>query len=625
MVDNIVKLEAYRSVPGVRELSGRLLVHPAGYLYNDTDQARQDLDEARSRLLPWLVEVNETLDLYVIAVPAEIAEHTLAAQLMGTGQYDLIQPDWLLYPATSEPDDPSFPQQWHLPAIRAPQAWDLTTGAPSVTLAFVDTGVDLDHEDLIDALVPGYNSAWRLSQAQGGPIDDINPASHGTSVLATAVAQSNNSIGISGVGWDFRAMPIRASNLASGAAFASDIIDGIGWAVSNGARIVSVSYAGVEDPSSELIGAWVMGQGALLVWAAGNSATFRNFDHEHVLVVSGTDQNNGFYTSSNYGPGIDLAAPAVQIKSTTRNGSYGTFTGTSYASPIVAGVAGLLWSRNPDLEPEEIVTLLTESAVDLGAPGKDDQFGAGLVDAFAALATEEIGGDGSFGFQVNQPCEPRILTTPPNAAPRFEPEAGVWVREYTNLDMADDLPDFATLVPDSTTIEPAILLEPDSIPGMGDRGAFVARGFVLDGMIQIDEPGLYTLFLLSDGISQLSIGDLCVTRNEALSGFFNESAGLVTLDTGLYPIHIEYFSPHGISLLTVSIASDTMPKQLIPSTITSLDRNPADINRDGQVDGQDFFDFLDLFDDDDLLADLTGDGIIDADDFFEFLRFLAMG
>jgi len=624
MADETLQLEPFVQMPGVRELTGRLLVHPASYLYDNTPQAQQDLDEARDRLLPWLIEVNEAIDLYVIEVPPGLAEHELAGQLLATGQYDLIQPDWLVFPVAVQPDDPNFSQQWHLPRIQAPLAWELTTGSSSVTIAFVDTGVDLDHPDLASVLVSGYNSAWRLTQAQGGPVDDVHAGSHGTSVLATGVAAGNNGVGISGVGWDFRAMPVRATNLASGSAFLSDIIDGITWSVANGADVVSVSYAGVDSASNELIGEWVMDQGSLLVWAIGNGAIRRDFDHEHVLVVSGTDQADELYSNSNYGPGVDLAAPAVQIKSANRNGGYGTYGGTSYAAPIVAGVAGLVWSINPGLEAEDVFDILTGSALDLGAPGVDEQFGAGLVDAHAALVSDEIDGDNSSGIQVNQPCTPRFLTTPPMASPQFEPEPGVWVREYRSLDIDSGLPDFSVLTPKNIIIQPLLLLEPDSIPGPGDRGDLPGRGFVLDGFISIDQPGLYRLSLISDGISQLSIGSLCVTRNEAFAGLVSESTGLVNFDQGLYPVHIEYLSPQGLSILTVSIASDTMPKQLVPDSITSLERHPADINRDGIVDSQDFFDYLDLFVDEDPLADLTGDGIIDASDFFEFLRLLAI-
>lgn len=622
--DEALGLSPFEPIVGVRELTGRLLVHPASFLYNDTPIAQQGLDEARQRLAPWLVEVIDYVDLYVIEVPTGMSEQELADQLIVTGQYDLIEPDWLVYPVATTPDDPKFGQQWHLPAVQAERAWDLQTGNDSVTIAFVDTGVDVDHPDLIDVLVPGYNAAWGLTQQQGGPVDDVQSGSHGTSVLATAAAAGNNGIGIVGVGWDFQAMPVRASNLASGAAFTSDIIDGIGWAVTNGADIVSVSYAGVEGASSELIGEAVMDDGGILVWAAGNGGIRHDFDHEHVVVVSGTTQNNDFYANSNFGPGIDLAAPAVQIKSANRNGGYGTYNGTSYAAPIVAGVAGLILSQDSDLTPEQLVAALTASANDLGAPGRDELFGEGLVDAYAALTLLEIDGDDTFGFDVNQPCEPRINTTPPTADPRFTPEPGVWVREFRSVEFDDDLPDFASLSPKIITIEPQLLLEPDSIPGDDDRAPTQARGFVLDGFIQIDDAGLYSLSLLSDGISQLSIGPLCVVRNDAMSSFITETTGLVSLDAGLYPVHIEYVSPNGISLLSVSMASSTMTKQLIPAELTSLERHPADINRDMIVDAQDFFDFLTLFEDEDPLVDLIADGVIDASDFFEFLRLLTL-
>lgn len=375
--------------PGVRELTGRLLVMPVAALGGGAPQSevlRASLQRAEDRIASMRIGSIGQSAMTIIRTPRGTTDLDLARQLLATGDYAFVVPDWRVMPASDpvDSDDPQRPRQWHLDRIDITYAWSVCTGDGPITIAFVDTGIDTDHPDLQPLLVPGYNSVDRVTQEQGGQIEDIN--GHGTSVAGTAAAQGNNAEGVSGIGWGINIMPVRTTNSPGGGAFYSDILDGIAWATTNGADIISVSYGGVATPATEAIGQAVMDRGGLLVWAAGNAATQGSFDHPHVIVVSGTQNDDSLYPQSNFGPGIDLAAPAKSIRTTRRGGDYGTFSGTSYAAPIVAGVAALVWSYEPDLSPAQVRSRLYNTAIDLGETGEDDLFGHGLIDAAAAMS-----------------------------------------------------------------------------------------------------------------------------------------------------------------------------------------------------------------------------------------------
>jgi subtilisin family serine protease len=287
------------------------------------------------------------------------------------------------------PDDPLLDTQWHLTRIHAPQAWAINTGRPSMTIAIVDTGVGSPsadgltgtHADL-GRLVPGV-CAHILHRTSGITYDSNG---HGTMVAGVAGATGNNALGVCGVGWNLSIMPVRATNTdnnGSAASF-SDIQWGALWASNHGAKIVSISFDGVAEPGVETLGATLRGRGVLLVWPMDNSGTSYTFDHPHVTVVSGTDPQDNLYASSSYGPGVDLAAPAVSIMSTALGDAYNAGTGNSFAAPIVAGAAASVWAMDPWFAPEEVERILIDSAQDIGALGKDPFFGAGLVDLRAA-------------------------------------------------------------------------------------------------------------------------------------------------------------------------------------------------------------------------------------------------
>ena len=368
------------------EYTGRVLTRPR----SAQDWRRAGLDQqaaiarraaALARVEPSIMRRFPEVDEVLLAVPAGMTDVQYVAALLATGDYQYVEPDWLVH-AALVPNDPMYGLQWHLPKISAPAAWNLTTGSSSVIIAICDSGIDLDHPDLAGALVSGYNAVDQLPQSSGGQVDGLT--NHGTQVAGSAAAIGNNATGVCGVGWNLRLMPVRVSNQPNDSATISDINAGARWAVDHGAKIINASFSGVHSASVQTTGEYIRNAGGIYVWAAGNASTSLGLsDPLDVVIVSGTDQNDAAATFTNYGRGIDIAAPAVAIQ-TTNLGGYGPINGTSFAAPIACGTFGLLWSLNPALSSKAVEAIVATTATDLGAPGEDDIFGSGRINAFAA-------------------------------------------------------------------------------------------------------------------------------------------------------------------------------------------------------------------------------------------------
>lgn len=310
------------------------------------------------------------------------------------------------------PDDPFYDQQWSLQKIGVSIAWEVTTGLPDVLIAVVDSGVQLDHPDLADKIWtnPGEIPGNQLDDDGKGKVDDVHgwhfyhqdtnlgfvPAEdanvsddfgHGTHVAGIVAASTNNQTGISGISWNSRIMPVKVLD-QYGSGFYSDIAAGIIYAADNGAKIINLSLGGVQ-PSELLRSAvdYAHNHGALVIAAAGNSgaAVLYPAAYDPALAVAATDKNDQRPAFSNFGPQVDLAAPGTNIYSTWYRSNYFTKSGTSMATPHVAGVAALLWSYNPSLTADEIARILMHSAVDIEPAGVDIYTGWGRLSAARAV------------------------------------------------------------------------------------------------------------------------------------------------------------------------------------------------------------------------------------------------
>jgi subtilisin family serine protease len=388
---------AFVEVPGVREFRGVVIARP---LSAEAAKARGLPErEATQRAQRALLSVSEyqverhfaEVDEYLLKVPVGQTESDVAARLMATGNFEYVQPDWIVHPIGCPNDGLFASHQWHhgVSHLDSCVAWNTETGSPSVTVAICDTGIRTTHQDLLLHRKTGYNvaSGVAVSEASGGAINDIN--GHGTACTGSAAANGNNAVGVAGVGWNLGHRMIRVTNSTDGTAFISNLTLAARTAADLGDKVASVSYGGVTDPTVATTGTYVRAKGSLLVWAAGNeNVSLSGSRNDSIIVVGATNQTNGRASFSNYGPLVDFMAPGVDIATTSHsaNNSYVLASGTSFACPITAGLCALIWSENSALTPAEVESILRSTCQDLGAAGVDDVFGYGRVDAAAAMA-----------------------------------------------------------------------------------------------------------------------------------------------------------------------------------------------------------------------------------------------
>jgi len=295
-----------------------------------------------------------------------------------------------------EPDDVHYIEQWNLSAIRAPEAWSLNKGSNELVIAVIDSGVDLQHEDL-------KNQFWlnsdeiadnKIDDDGNGYIDDINgwdftdaptldgtgdytqrdntatdESGHGTHVSGIACAQTNNNIGIAGVSWNCKLMTLRAGfNIASGGSFLQDddVAAAIVYAADNGAKVINMSWGDIVNSFiiRDAIN-YAYEKGCVLVAAAGNSSedsVLYPAALTNVISVGAIDRNYNVASMSNYGEGIDLFAPGIGILSAQIHNRYGTMSGTSMATPHVSGTVGLILSKYPGLTNHDIRNILVQTS-----------------------------------------------------------------------------------------------------------------------------------------------------------------------------------------------------------------------------------------------------------------------
>ncbi|MFD0957876.1 S8 family serine peptidase [Paenibacillus chungangensis] len=279
----------------------------------------------------------------------------------------------------TEANDPQLDKQTHLSRIGAQKAWQTVREQKNVIIGLVDTGVDLDHPDLKDNLVAGTNLIYPEL-----PPDDDN--GHGTGVAGVVGAVGNNGLGVAGVVWDAKIMPIKALD-QWGDGTEKDLGEGILYAVRNGAGIVVMSV-GLHrySPYMADIVRYAESQGVLLVAAAGNDGTMLGSKaavkypaaYPTVLAVGGAKPNGDPDPRSNPGSELDLLAP-WNVYTTALDGEYKWDEGTSLAAPQVAGAAALLLALHPEYEPYQLRAMLRQSAKDIGAAGVDSISGYGLL------------------------------------------------------------------------------------------------------------------------------------------------------------------------------------------------------------------------------------------------------
>jgi subtilisin family serine protease len=351
----------------------------------------------------------------------------LIAALSRDAAVEVAEPNYL-YHLSQLPNDTTFSQQWHHrntgqlgsqdgfdPSgagtigvdIQSEQAWDTETGSSGMVVAIIDSGLDRVHPDISGNLWTNAGETNNgLDDDGNGLIDDLNgwdfgdddnnvahgcpDSGHGTHVAGIVAAAGNNGIGVAGVNWDAQLMPLKVSADSIAGCFIDslDVAAAITYATNKSAKVINMSLGGPHSVAVETAANAAQTAGVVLVAAAGNET---NSDPSgsypaalaSVIGVAATDRKDARASYSNFGSWVSLAAPGTAIRSTLpiAEGSYGFLSGTSMASPVVAGIAALVRSQYPALNPAEVEARLLASCESIGSSG----VGAGRVNAVRAL------------------------------------------------------------------------------------------------------------------------------------------------------------------------------------------------------------------------------------------------
>jgi subtilisin family serine protease len=325
--------------------------------------------------------------------------------------FQSVEPNYLVE-ATVIPNDPSFNEQWYLSHINMPSAWDLYQGNSDIIVAVLDTGVNYNHPDLRDKMwinsaetengddddfngyvddIYGYCTS--VPKDSMHPFDPMDDNGHGTMVAGIIAASANNAAGIAGIDWNCKILPVKVLD-ASGNGCTSSVMEGIYFAINQGADIINMSFGANNDSVGLSNAIWDAYQaGVTLIAASGNKENENTdivYPAKYIPVISAgatgrTDQRSSF---SNYGEGLDITAPGEQILSTKLNNNYSSGSGTSFSAPIVTGILSLLQGKNQAITPQ-VAEWLLESSVFMPSTCEDSEwnyyYGYGRVDAAAAL------------------------------------------------------------------------------------------------------------------------------------------------------------------------------------------------------------------------------------------------
>lgn len=310
-------------------------------------------------------------------------------QLNADENVEYAEPDYYYY-FTFTPNDPKYSTQYHLPNIKADKAWDITRGLLNVYIADVDSGILESHPDFAGKIYKAFNLSGDSTMS-----DKRCP--HGTAVAGTFGATTNNGVGVAGVGFNTKIIAIKIKSDIYCQIKASDIIAGIKKAADSEAQVINLSLGSPQR--SEALGdviAYALNKGKIIVASAGNSGTSDKHypaAFDGVISVAASNEANKIAIFSTFGTWVDLVAPGVKIITTENNNNVATYAavdGTSFSSPIVAGVAALMKSKNPNLTATQVTDILCNTADKISGTGT--RWRCGKVNAEAAVKAAGEGG-----------------------------------------------------------------------------------------------------------------------------------------------------------------------------------------------------------------------------------------
>ncbi len=347
-----------------------------------------------------MVDRVSALDIDVVEFPALKAKDSKAAKdellkvLKSNPNVEYVEPNYV-YTVDFTPNDPNLGSQWAWSRIQAFDAWDVTQGSSSVVIAVVDTGIQRNHPDLNAKIVGGYDFVDGDSAA-----DDGN--GHGTHVAGTSAGETNNSTGGAGMCPNCSLMPVRVLD-SNGSGTLANVANGITYAADQGVEVINMSLGGGGSTSLQNAVNYAWNKGVFMACAAGNDNTSSTSSaypgaYSNCFAVASTTSSDARSSFSNYGSWVEVAGPGSSIYSTWLNSGYNTISGTSMATPHVAGLAGLLASQG--LSNSQIRDRLCATADDISGTGT--YWTCGRINAYRAVT----GGGGSTPTPTPSPTPP---------------------------------------------------------------------------------------------------------------------------------------------------------------------------------------------------------------------------
>lgn len=317
-------------------------------------------------------------------------ENADMAYLLANG-FTLNATNYLFAPPWQSTTDPYLKDQYALTMTHTIEAWTLEQGDAGVTVAIIDSGIDIYHEEFTGRIsVLSYNTVTD----QTGLAAVIDDRGHGTMVAGIIGAIKDNSEGIAGIAQNVKLLVIKANNPGEGEFQDSSIIEGIYYAVDFGADIINLSLGGsYANPLTKAAIAYALDRGVIVVAASGNDGTDELVypaSFPDVISVSAVSSDRTISDFSNYNREIDIAAPGASIITTALDNGYASVSGTSFAAPQVSGILALLFSYDSNITINELKTKLFATATDVGLVGRDDYYGFGIINSYLLLAKEFV-------------------------------------------------------------------------------------------------------------------------------------------------------------------------------------------------------------------------------------------
>ncbi|MEZ0313987.1 MAG: S8 family serine peptidase [Myxococcota bacterium] len=408
------------------------------------DARRREIVRRAGAVMSRVVSSSRNTFEILAATPEESIE--VARLLSESAEVRWAHPDFIVRASLEfAPNDALFPQQWHHDVLNSRAAWDIGQGAPSMIISILDSGVDVTHPDLADKIVSPRDTLRQTDTAEPAAND-----AHGTACAGIAAASTNNAEGIAGVCPACSILPVRLLD-QNGFTRVSAGADGIRWAVDHGARVLSNSW-GIAPVSTELGEALdeAKAAGVLVLFASGNSGELipdaQVAAHPAVNAIGATNHYDLLAAYSNTGPHIVLTAPAAEVvtdiadrRGYTSGAYYAAFAGTSASTPVVAGIAGLVWSENPGLSAAQVLQILRDGADRIGSQaypdGRNDLYGAGRVNAYRAMRvaaglTPCVPSFELCGNAADDDCDGLIDKLDPQCAPGSAPIGEACTRDF---------------------------------------------------------------------------------------------------------------------------------------------------------------------------------------------------